>query len=367
MTVAPARVARPAVDRAKRARRRALSVLGGALGLAGIVWVVRGLDYDRLATILATADPGFLLLVPLAIAIEQLIRAWKWGRLLDGLRGIGTLRLFGATMAGYLVNLLTPFGVSPLVRSWLVARLEGLTMSALLATVAIDRLLDGIVFVGLVVLVLVFAAFPDPNGEIRLGLALAGMGSLVVIVFLGFALRHHKRQIARGAGWILHLTDRLPARFAGRSQALLRSFSDGVVWPRERWRRVAVIVASAVVKLIAATHFLWAGLAFGIVLRPFDYLFLIVFLGFLIILTHVARIPGGFFVGAVFAVDLLGVGAEQALAMVTVVIASNVSIIGVVGVFTLWRNGIALADLRTGNTTDSDGGACRDPQAAVSE
>ncbi len=354
MTAAPIRTKQLAADRARRSRRRALSVLGGALGLAGLAWVLRGLDYDRLGTILANAKPGFLFLVPLAILVEQLVRAWKWGRLLDVLREIGTLRLFGVAMAGHLANLLAPFGVSPLVRSWLVARREGLAMTAVLATIAVDRLIDGIVFVGLVGLVLPFAAFPDPNGEIRLGLTLGGVGGLVVLVPLVWVLRRQKHQIAHGAGWVLRLAGRLPTRFAGRSRALLISFSDGVVWPRETWRRVAVIVASAVVKLIAATHLLWAGLAFDVVLRPFDYLFLIVFLGFLIILTHLARIPGGFLVGAVFALELFGVGEEQALAMVTVVIASNLAIIGVVGVFTLWRNGIALADLRIGEKTDDD-------------
>ena len=76
------------------------------------------------------------------------------------------------------------------------------------------------------------------------------------------------------------------------------------------------MLASILIKLIAITHLLWAGLAFGVMLDPADYVFLVVFLGFLIILTRLARIPGGFFFGAIFALDLLGVAEEQALAMV---------------------------------------------------
>ena len=53
------------------------------------------------------------------------------------------------------------------------------------------------------------------------------------------------------------------------------------------------MLASVVIKLIALTHILWAGLAFGVVLRPADYVFLLVFLGFRIILTRFARILGG--------------------------------------------------------------------------
>lgn len=337
---------RPAATKAKRMRRRWLSVLGGLVGLAGLAWILAGLDYGRLRTIVAEAEPGFLLLVPLAIAAEQLVRAWKWGRLVDPLRRIPTLRLFGAIMAGYLANLLVPLGMSPLVRSWLVAKLEGLTMTAVLATVAVDRLIDGIVFVGIVALVVLFAAFPDQGGEIRLGLALGGAGSLLVFVLLVFALRRHRRQVAQGGGWLMRLADRLPARLVGRGQALLVSFAEGVVWPPEPRRQIAIVAASVVIKLLAASHFLWAGLAFGVLLRPFEYLFLLAFLGFLIILTHVARIPGGFIVGSVFALGLLGVGDELALAMVMVLITANIAVIGVIGAFTLWRHGIILAEVR---------------------
>ena len=68
-------------------------------------------------------------------------------------------------------------------------------------------------------------------------------------------------------------------------------------------------------KIIAATHFLWAGLAVGIVLTPFDYLFLMVFAGFALVLARFIRVPGGFVIGTGFALKVLGVPDEQALAM----------------------------------------------------
>ena len=106
------------------------------------------------------------------------------------------------------------------------------------------------------------------------------------------------------------------------------------------------MIASIVMKLIATTHFLWAGLAFGVLLRAPDYVFLMVFLGFLIIVTHFARIPGGGFLGSLFALDLLGVAGEQALAMTLVVqISSLLTVVGIGGL-ALWRSGVALDDLR---------------------
>jgi glycosyltransferase 2 family protein len=335
------------VTEASRARhwRRWWTIGGALVGAAVLIWILSRLDHERLATILAEAQPGFLLLVPAAIAAEQLVRAWKWRQLLYPVQSISTVRLFGAIMAGYLSTLLIPFGVSPLLRSWLVARLERLKMSAVLATVAVDRLIDGVVFTGFVAVVLVFAVFPDPSGGIRLGLLVGGAGSLALFALLLFLLARHRRDVEDAASWTMRLVDRLPARFVVRTRELLRSFATGIVWPRATARRVGIILASITIKLIAATHFLWAGLAFGVVLRPVDYLFLVVFLGFLVIITHFVRIAGGFIIGAIFALGLLGVSGEQAMAMALVVQVSSMLTVAGIGAFALWRNGVALDEL----------------------
>jgi len=291
------------------------------------------------------ANAAFVLMVPLAIALEQLVRAWKWRQLLYAIQPVGTLRLFGAIMAGYFANLLVPLGISPIVRSWLVARLESLKMSAVLATAAIDRLVDGLIFTGFVAVAVTSAVFPDPDGDIRLGLIVGGVGSFTLFTCLWVALARYKRWVSSPDAWITRIVDRLPVRFAEPGKRVMRSFAKGVVWPREAWRGAGVVFASIVIKLIAITHFLWAGLAFGLVLHPLDYLFLVVFLGFLIILSRLARIPGGFLVGAIFALDLLGVPDEQALVMVLLVQFSSLLATASIGAFALWRSGIALDEL----------------------
>jgi hypothetical protein len=77
------------------------------------------------------------------------------------------------------------------------------------------------------------------------------------------------------------------------------------------------------IRLIAATHFLWAGLALEASLWPAQYLFVMVFLGFLVILGQVARITGSFIIGAIVALGLFGAAEERALATVLVVQAAN--------------------------------------------
>ena len=320
--------------------------LGGLIGIAALAWVLRRFDFEGFRAILASADVRFLLLVPLAIAGEQLVRAWKWRQILYPLRSVGTLHLFGAIMAGYLAGLLIPFGFGALARAWLVARRESLAMTAVLATVAIDRVTDGIIFALLVPVALLIVVFPDPAGDIRAGLTWAASGSFVLFAVLLVALALYKRGTLRPGGWFMRSIERLPARVLAPVRRVAASFAAGIVWPREFWRGLGIVLASVLIKLLAATHFLWAGLAFGAALQPAQYLFLMVFLGFVAIVGAFAKIPGSFAIGAIFALGLFGVGEEKALAMVLVVQASSLLSVASIGAFALWRQGVVLADLR---------------------
>lgn len=327
--------------------RRALPWLGGLLGIAGLAWVLRGFDVDKFRTIIAGADVRLLAILTVAVAAEQWVRAWKWRQLLYPLQPVSTPRLFGAIMAGYLAGLLVPFGFSTIARAWLVGRRERLPMSAVLATVALDRLFDGIVFALLVPMALLLVAFPDPTGGIRAGLSWAAAASLVLFAALLIALALYKQRGLRPDGRFARLIKCLPVRIVGPVQAVAASFAQGIVWPRELWRGVGIVMASVVIKLIATTNFLWAGLALGTALEPAQYLFLLVCLGFVVILGHFARIAGTFVIGAIFVLGLFGVDEVTALAMALVVQTANVLTVATVGAFALWRQGVGLAELRS--------------------
>ncbi|MGH8737734.1 MAG: lysylphosphatidylglycerol synthase transmembrane domain-containing protein, partial [Burkholderiales bacterium] len=311
---------------APRSSRRAWSFAGAAIAVAGFAWIFSRLDLQQLGSLVAKANVLFLALVPLAVVVEQWVRAWKWRQILRSLKPIGTTRLFGAIMSGYFASLLAPvIGVGPLVRAWLISRLEGLPTASVLASVAVDRFVDALVFVAIAAYVIVFAVFPDPQGRVRLGLIAGVAASVVLLELVLAALWHQKRQIAAEVGWLLRLADRLPLRFAQRARVLLVSFADGILWPGKGWRRAAIVLAGVLIKLIAASHILWAGLAFGVLLHPLDYLYILALLGFFAFVAHVARVPGGFLLGAVFALDQFGVGEERALAIAMTVFVSSIA------------------------------------------
>ena len=106
--------------------------------------------------------------------------------------------------------------------------------------------------------------------------------------------------------------------------------------------------ASIAMKIVAASHFLWAGLAVGIVLSVVDYLFLMVFAGFALVLARFVRVPGGFVIGSGFALKLLGVPDEQALAMIFFNHVLSIVLVVGLGLMFFARSGI---DIRTAGET----------------
>ncbi len=321
--------------------------IGIVAGVILLAWVLRDFDLARFARIVEAADIGPLLAIPAAILAEQLVRAVKWRQIVHPVRAVGVMRLFWAIMAGYFANLAAPVRVSPLVRAWLVARLEGLSVGTLLATITLDRVVDGLVFVGFTVLALALASFPDAGGDVRAGLAWGGLLSLgLFCAVIGglFALRRafrggeRPRWFSAAVGW-------LPAAWRDPVAGFVHLFFEGVVWPAEAWRSGVIAGASIVIKLLAVSHFFWAALAFGVRLEPQAYLFLMVFLGYLVILTGIVRLVGGVTAGAIFVLEGFGVGVEQAVAMTLVVHAAALLTVAGGGALALWLQGLKLGDV----------------------
>ena len=101
-----------------------------------------------------------------------------------------------------------------------------------------------------------------------------------------------------------------------------------------------MFVVAIAEKLVAASHFVPAGLALGVVLAPWDYIFLMVFARFIMVLGRFVRVPGSFIFGAGFALQMLGVPLETALLMILFNYIMTIFLVVGIGLVVLWQSGI---------------------------
>ncbi|MEQ8343530.1 MAG: lysylphosphatidylglycerol synthase transmembrane domain-containing protein [Marinovum algicola] len=326
--------------------RWGLPVAGGVVALAIVFWLYRDLDFGRFLAGLGSANLGWIVVLAATVLLEQVLNGWKWRQILHDVKPVRTLRLTGALLAGYGANVLVPLGISPLVRSWLVARMETLKMGTVLTTTIIARFIDGVVFALFAGVVAMAGEVPQIAGNLELGLAVAGALNFALFSGLLWAMFRFRALFAREGPLICRIFDWVALWFRANGTALRGSLCSGVVWPRSRQHRLNVLLGAVAAKFVSATHFLWAGLAIGVVLAPLDYLFLMVFGGFSLVLSRFVRVPGGFVIGTALAFQLLGVPEEQALLMILFNWMVSIILVVGIGLVVLWQSGIDIRQAR---------------------
>jgi uncharacterized protein (TIRG00374 family) len=181
------------------------------------------------------ATRGVLRQLPLAAVMVYLVtlaathffRAWRWQHLL---RPIGVSlapgRLLAISSVGFMAILALPVRLGEFVRPYYVARAGHSRMSAVLGTVAVERIVDG-----LVIAILFFCCYlASPPGAYPAGLRAAAWISLLgfvgLTVFLAFALSWPERTIRLVLTMTLigRFAPGLAQRLADKLRALIKGF-----------------------------------------------------------------------------------------------------------------------------------------------
>lgn len=78
------------------------------------------------------------------------IRAWRWHYLLGPIKQIPTRTMFPVTVIGYMGNNVYPARAGEVLRAVVLKRREGVSVSASLATVVVERVFDGVVMLAFI-------------------------------------------------------------------------------------------------------------------------------------------------------------------------------------------------------------------------
>ncbi|MGD0247642.1 MAG: lysylphosphatidylglycerol synthase transmembrane domain-containing protein [Candidatus Limnocylindrales bacterium] len=214
----------------------ARSGIGILISVVCIYLVLRGVDLGQTASLLGSAQLPWLCLAVVAVAADLAFRALRWQRLIAPIGPVPLRRLSGYMLVGYLANNILPARLGELVRSHYLGDREGISRSATLGTVVVERVVDTVVLVGIgAAAIIVLNVRGVVVSAILVGVALAGL----LVVALAVALAAHRLPGARRMAAFL---DRWP-----RAKGVVLRLRDGL--------RVAALprtVAAAAVLSVAA-------------------------------------------------------------------------------------------------------------------
>ncbi len=264
--------------------------LGLGISLVFVYWVVRGLDWAAFWETLQTAQYGWLIPGVLAYLLAVWARAWRWHYLLRPIQPIATSRMFPIVCIGYMGNNIYPARAGEVLRAVVLKRKEGVSISASLATVIVERVFDGVVMLAFVFLNLPELARINRDsgfvGDLR-SLAIWGTlafaGALMVFL-LAASFPHQTARIASYA--ISHL---VPALLRERLIQMMTKFLDGLASLRSPANVWMVFVTSVVIWLLETCKYWFVMHAF-----PFEVSFFALMLmnGIVNLATTLPSAPG---------------------------------------------------------------------------
>ena len=179
------------------------------------------------------------------------VRAWRWHYLLRPLKYIPTSKMFPITTIGYMGNNIYPARAGEVLRAVILKRKEGVSVSASLATIIVERIFDGVVMLAFVFVNLSELAKLTASsgfvGNIQ-QVAVIGTGVFLgaLVVFLVAAM-FPQVTLKIGLWFIFQF---VPKRLHERIISLTSKFLDGLASLRSPFNVLMVFFTSVLIWLL---------------------------------------------------------------------------------------------------------------------
>jgi uncharacterized protein (TIRG00374 family) len=231
-------------------------LLGLLISAAFLFYAFRGQDYGAIVDSLRGVN--YWLLVPALVLyiLGVVARAFRWSVLLRPVKHIETKELLPITAIGFMANNVLPLRTGEVVRSFVLSRNHGVRKTAALATIAVERICDGLTMVGFM---LVAALFIDFTSELRHVMTIAVILFAIAIGILGvmtFAEGSRVRLMKFGLRF-------LPVSVGGRVEHIADSFFSGLAALRSPQAMGLVALSSLVAWSFEASMYWVIARAFG--------------------------------------------------------------------------------------------------------
>jgi glycosyltransferase 2 family protein len=305
-----------------------------AIALAGVLLYLafRGVDWAAMLHRLAQGQLDILALAFLTFTVSYCIRALRWRLLLSADRRIAPITVFWGIVVGYLGNNFLPARAGELIRSALLARKTGLSVSFVLATALVERVLDvvALVLIGFAAVATLAADVPAWLVAATRVMAVLAVAGLAVFVAIPRLERPLQRLLTRLLG---------ERELTAKLSTLLTQFLLGMRAFQHRSRGAGFAALTVVIWLGDSLALILVARAFDLTLTLPEALLLIAALG---LASAAPSTPGYVGIYQFVAVTVLapfGFSRDAALAYIIAAQAVIYAVVIVWGALGLWALG----------------------------
>ena len=164
-----------------------LKYIGSVLFGGGLVWLAfKDEDWTSFGQKLEEVDLGPIVAYVVVFSAAHILQIFRWGVLVRALGPVSWRAVLGAGAVGYMCIMVFPLRLGEFVRPYLIRQVDGVSASGALATVIVERVIDGLIFVALF---FVFITLLPQSGNpavsvVKFGAMVAGVVFVTTLVVL---------------------------------------------------------------------------------------------------------------------------------------------------------------------------------------
>jgi uncharacterized protein (TIRG00374 family) len=234
----------------KKNAKRWLFWLGLIISGVFLYFAFREINYRELWSTLREARLWWLAPGLVIYSGSMLVRAWRWGYLLNPVKKIGKGTLLSTILIGYMGNNVFPLRMGEVLRAVVLKRREDVPISASLATIVVERIFDAVVVVGFVLVNLSqLTRLPGTGALTQLG----GLATWAILIFaVGLGVFIAVAMFPKPAMRLIHgLINKVsPERWRESLTGITDRFLDGLMSLRSPKDALMILLTSILVWLL---------------------------------------------------------------------------------------------------------------------
>ncbi len=237
----------------------------GVLISVFFIWIsLRGLRLGEFWEVVRSANYWWILPGIAVYFVGVWVRAWRWHYLLKPIKEIPTRTMFPITTIGYMGNNIYPARAGEVLRAVILKRREGVSVSASLATIIVERIFDGVVMLAFVFINLPeLAKLTSASGFVGniQQVALYGTAAFVAALVIFLLAAMFPLVTAKIGQWFIDRV--LPERLREKVSGMLHKFLDGLASLRSPLNILMVFVTSVIIWLFETLKYWFVMHAFN--------------------------------------------------------------------------------------------------------
>lgn len=356
-------------------KNQILLILGIIISVVCTWLFARHIDWITLKYAFKEADYLFVIPTIFLIILIFVARTLRWKSLLSPIKRISFANLFSATCIGYMANHVLPARVGEIIRPLVIAKKENIKITPSLATIVLERIFDLLGLIVFTIVILMIIPASKEKGQINvsniysstvagemervsqakeietnntsflivlkkwIGI-FAGIGVATIAFLMALAL--YPEKVVK---FMTRLFSLFPHKIRDKLEELLESFISGLQILGSKRHIIWIFFLTNVIWVLLAVTVYIFSFSFNMSL-PFTGACLVtICIAFAVALPQAPGYIGVFHIATQKTLEIFGIEMASSQSFAITLWAISIIPITVVGIFFMWREGIAFKDI----------------------